>query len=451
MNIFLKNKIFFQLLRIKVIECIRFDSKVATFILFLFQLLKYTVARAKSSVLHQLLIAGEMYRYSQLAFVRRFAVSCLHKQLDKQGKRKIGELIFKGIEPKINLQLVASLKDSLLQGEPNPFDKRCLILSPPQVGKKGVILLKFTDYFKYFLSIFDMNKLSNDYVLVLEPSSIGQFDLDLLCFVGQNIPVIVQSLEPRDISFLKSLHSNIFPIEIGANLWVDESTFHPIEKTEKEFDLLMVAIFADVKRHYHLFEALKKSKKRLKVALAYVEWGKRLQDIKNEADYYGVLDQITFFEKVPQDEVNKLLNKSKFSILLSKKEGTNKASVESLYAGTPLIILKQHNYGHQYSYLNENTAIRVKGHELWKVFKKLDSIYNSTPFNPAGWIREHHSPEKSTAVIIQELQRIESILNIQINTNLEIKVNKPELNYRDVNNWKKYKNYFQNLKQYVKI
>jgi hypothetical protein len=392
-----------------------------------------------------ILISGKIFRYSKFDFPRKFVTNEFAKLVSLKGKKRIGEKILEIIETNISKNLLESLRFYNGSEGNRPFDQRLLILSAPENGQKGVIIIKFTNFFKYFLKVFDINKIKDHYILILEPSSSGYFDEDILCMLSVDIPIIVQTPEPVDANFLRNISTNLHPIDIGANCWVDNRVFFPITGTKKDFDIIMVAIWADVKRHYHLFDALSKCKKRHRIVLIGKPWPKRIDDIIEEAALYNVDDQITYFEDIPQEEINLLLNRSKIFLLLSKKEGFNKAIIEAMYAGTPGYYLKNFNFGHEYAYIQSGTGGFIESKELNNFIDNLDEVCCFNPLDTSRIIQNMVSPEISTKSIIKELSRLEKMYNININKKLSIKINTPELNYKDIKEWERYNTTYNDL------
>ena len=444
-----KIQIFLKINKVKLLEYVRFDSKFASAVLFAVYLLKYYTVKNLSGKYKALIIASDIYRHINLPFAKDFATKLLKRLIKKDGINKIGVEIFNIVSEDIDPELLVKLQNSIKNNDNiNPFDKRLLILSPPLDDQKGVIIVKFSDYFKYVRKIFDMKKLSQDYVLIAEPSSIGFFDLDLLCLINENMTVIVETQEPVDQKFIKNLNVNLFTTDIGANCWVDNRVFFPIKTVKKKFDVIMVSIFADVKRHYHLFESLKKCKDKLKVALVGVSWPKSMEEIANEARYYGVRDQITFFEGVSQEKINLLLNESKCFLLLSKKEGSNKAGIEALFSNIPAFYIKGYNYGHQYSFINSTTGGFIEPNKLTYFLDNLDELIDNNIFSPHEWVSNHQTPVTSADIIIKLLKEIEINKSIKINKELLIKINNPDLDYFDNKAWVEMKPYYARFKNY---
>ena len=435
----------------KVKELVRFDSKILSLILTIVYLAHYLYVRVRGGRPEALLVVGKVFRHTQFPWIRRAAARWLLVRYRPSGAANLGEEFLALAKRSLQQKIVSELTESVTTIDDRLFHKRLLVLSPPTGDKKGVLIIKFTDYFKYFLTVFDMEKICHDYVPVFEPSYSGYFDEDILCLLSVPGPVVIEASEREDYRFIQSLESNIYPVEVGANWWVDDRIFAPLERLPKEYDITMVALWADFKRHYHLFEAASKARIKRKVALVGKPWGMTKDDIEDEARYYGVLDRFDLYEGIPQKEINLLLNGSRCLILLSKKEGFNKSILEAMYAGIPAFILEGHNYGDTYPYINEETGGYIKRDGLVSFLDNLDETltgYQSR--SPGEWIRNNVSPEISTQRLVETMRRIETERSMKINSLLEVKVNTPELDYYDPGAWKRMRPVYGALKGYLR-
>ena len=432
----------------KILELFRFDSKVASFFLFLFYAFKYFTIKFLKGDLPALVIAGSLFRHTQLNWCRNIASRALKRCIQKHGARSVAGFFLSTFD--VDEKVLRNLRQSVIDVR-RPFSGRLIILAPPEEGKKGVLLVKFTIYFLYLHHIFDLGKLLEDYVLVLEPSFCGYFNPAILCLMGISDPIIVQASEKVDYQFIENLNSNLVPIEIGANYWVDRRTFYHIKDCEKKYDIIMVALWADFKRHYHLFEAISKCKNRdkIKVCMVGMPYPDSVDYIKRTAEYYNVNDCVEYFEHVPQEQVNILLNKSKICLLLSKKEGFNKSIIEAMYANTPIFILKGFNFGQQYFYINRQTGGYIVASKLYRFIEKIDSMLEIRDFDPHEWVSKNVTVEKTTAKLRALLSGIERQRNIEINKKLKWKINNPDCDYMDTLLWERYSSYYENLKDYL--
>jgi hypothetical protein len=433
----------------KFMEFIRYDSEIASILLSIFYCIKYLFIRIKHGEFKALIVAGDAFRHTKFQWTRNIATNALKGALAKYGLRKTGEEFLSIISKNVEEQIVNELRKSIKEDLSGPFHRRLLILSPPIGDQKGVIIIKFTDYFKHFLNIFDKRKISQDYILVVEPSYSGYFDEDILCLLATDIPIIVQSPEPIDNIFIDSLKSNLWSVNVGANCWVDHRIFFPNRNTRKQYDITMVSIWADFKRHYHLFESISKSScSNIKIALVGKPWPKSLEDVKDEAKYYNVNENITFFENISQAEINKIYNQSKTYLLLSKKEGFNKSIIEAMHSDVPVFILEGFNYGYKYPYINNMTGKFIKKGALIEFLNSYVEILKYQ-FKPNEWVRANMTPFISTNIIIDTIKCIEKERQIIINKDLAVKVNNPELDYYDSTLWQKYEIFYEKLANYM--
>ena len=314
-----KIKIFLNIKRKEILEYVRFESYLASLCLTLFYLIHLFFLKLKFDQYKALIIAGKIFRHTQFNWIRKIAACHLLRTIKKSGTQRVGSELLKIVSKEIDLSLIGDLRQSVVSATPGLFHNRLLILSPPMNGKKGVLILKYTNYIKYFLNIFDVEILSKDYILIVEPSSAGYFDEDILCLLSSDIQVMIQSPEPVDYNFMSGLSPNIWPIDIGANYWVDSRKFFKDEKIAKEYDVILVSNWSDCKRHYKLFKSLSKiDNSKLKIVLVGKPWPRSKYDIEEEALYYKVRKNIEFYENVSQEELNTILNRSKSYFLLSK-------------------------------------------------------------------------------------------------------------------------------------
>jgi hypothetical protein len=442
--------IFFYIRKMKLLEWVRFDSRVAAFGLFCAYSIYARAVCATQGRVAALRVIGKIFRQVNLKWGRTYTAGVLEKAIRREGALSVANGLFACCP--IDPNRLAELRQSLLSS-PKPFQKRLIILSPPSGEERGVLLIKFSDSFPYLRALFDLSRLGQRYVVVLEPSSCGYFDESILCLIGHGTPIVVQTPEPVDDRFLQRLAgTGLFPVGIGANCWADRRIFHPLPDLPKKYDLILVAIWADVKRHYHLFEALSKSRTRdrRRIVLVGGAWPKPLEEIRELARYYRVDHCVSYHEKLSQPQVNLLLNQSKAFLLLSKKEGFNKAIIEALCAGIPSFLLEGFNFGDPYPYINPKTGGFIPPSGLADWIDRLDETLREQPLAPSEWIADKMSPEASIRTLTTALEQIERKRAIQVNKRLELKVNNPEYDYVDPACWERYAEHYQQLRHFLR-
>ncbi len=307
-----------------------------------------------------------------------------------------------------------------------------LVLKAPcyEEGKlveKGVIILKFGDNFRTFYRSVHVESVLNDYMLVLEPSFNDYASLDILCFARfPKQPVVVLAKEKRCFQFIKKLQTNLVPIELGANDWVNPEIFHKIENEQKIYDTVMVARWWVVKRHHVLFHGLRQLNDPLfKVALVSVE-GKNRKEIDALIDWYGVKENIDIYEGLPQEAVNRILNQSKVNLLLSLHEGNNKSVYEGFFAGVPALVLKNTDCVAP-SDFNHKTGRLIHEDDLLSELLYFRS--NWADYDPREWAEENITPVMSTERLGRVLKNIALDQGEMWAQGLAVKYNSPGLTH----------------------
>lgn len=220
---------------------------------------------------------------------------------------------------------------------------RLIALKPPLAnGERGVLLAMFTETLQQLYAGFNLEALMRDYTLVFEPSYPGYCHPGLLQYTRFPDHIFVLAPVPGDFRFLRALKSNLVPVELGPCDWVDPRIPEPYLHCEKEYDIVMNAIWASLKRHYVLFRMLANARRPYKVALIGTGWaGRDRYDVEREARYYGVIDRLTFFDSIPYRQAIEVTCKSRVSVLLSLKEAGPRAIAESIFCDVPVVVLRR--------------------------------------------------------------------------------------------------------------
>jgi hypothetical protein len=306
---------------------------------------------------------------------------------------------------------------------------RSIILKWPSkkndIIEKGVLLITFTTTFPFYYSNIDLKRLQKYFHIVLEPSWAGYCLGNILFWSNGDManPVIIQSTERTDFRFIQSLKSNLIPVDFGASDWVDHTIFQKINNMPKDYDSIYVANYRDIKRQHVYFKALSQiNVTNYKAAIVCGKWGNGKDTIHELIDYYKIRNKIDVYEALSLNDLNLLLNRSKVNVLLSFKEGSNRSVFESLFAGTPGIVLIN-NIGLNKDYINKHTGMLVKEKNLAKALIHFKESWKN--YRPREWALENISPEVTT-------RKLENVLKSIANTwenNLEVKVNRPEVQY----------------------
>ena len=209
----------------------------------------------------------------------------------------------------------------------------------------------------------------------------------------------------------------------------------------------MNANWSSSKRHYILFEKLKELPD-LKVVLIGLPWGGgTIDEIKALAQYYGVGNQLTILELIPYEEVIKMTAQSKIGLLLSLKEGSNRAIPECLFCDVPAIVLTQ-NIGGVKKVINPQTGLHVTEDKLvWAIRFMLDNL-NS--YSPRKWALDHISCLVTTGNLNSGLREYALSRGEPWTRDIVPRTNAPESKYYNAGDEEEYKMDNFNLKEYFR-
>jgi len=271
-----------------------------------------------------------------------------------------------------------------------------LVLKPfVSPRERGVLLVCYNDSLRRFAALYDLRQLAERYVFVLEPSTWGYEDATFLSYSGLPTDVVVESQYRPDYDYIRGIGGNMHPIALGAGDWVDPDAFRCGDSIEKKYDIVMVASWLALKRHALLFSALRSVGDRIgRVALiGYPFNGRTLEDIKAEAATHGVLDMLDIHEQIPFEKVSEILQQSKVSAMLSKREGASRALYESLFANTPVVVSRS-NVGINRDHVNGQTGMLSADDELGSTL--LWMVENAHLFTPRAWAIKNTGYRRST-------------------------------------------------------
>lgn len=312
---------------------------------------------------------------------------------------------------------------------------RSIVLKPFKLGsdgvvvEKGVLLIKFSTTFKYFIKNINCKKLQDYFLLVLEPSWAGYCLPEVLAWCAMEGPIVIECSEKRDYDFIRSLKSNLIPVRFGSSDWVDHTRFFPMPHEKKIYDVIYVSNYNKIKRNHAYLRAIKNiDRPGFRAALVCNSWGDSKSATLELIKYYGINDRLDIYEALSQDQINVLLAKSKINVLLSLKEGSNRSIFESMFADTPCLVLED-NIGVNKEYITRETGRLIKESELSSNIEDMSN--GSQQYSPRNWamknISVYSTKEKLDAILEAECIRT----NLRWTAGTLLKVNNPEANYFD--------------------
>jgi glycosyltransferase involved in cell wall biosynthesis len=304
---------------------------------------------------------------------------------------------------------------------------RVLVLKSARPRERGVLVADYSYIFPLFAALFDIEAIAQRYLIVLEPSWRGLCTPDVLAYSRFDFPVLIQAVEPRDIKFINTLQTNLSTVPIAANWWIDYRPLTPGGVVTRDIDVIVVAAWSAVKRHWRLFRVLARLRRRghrLRVALVGYPLDKTRAEIEAEAAHFGVSDQIELHERIPLADVGRLYRHSKLHVLWSRKEGANRAVIESLFADVPVVVRRGLSYGYHYPYINDHTGAFADEDELGDVL--LEMIAARDRYRPREWALANMTCQQATAILEEAVRKIATAAGEDWTTGLTVKTSRLE-------------------------
>ena len=293
--------------------------------------------------------------------------------------------------------------------------------------EKGVIHVMFSDVISALPRRVNLATLNSYFRLVLEPSWAGICDPGILQYACTQYANIVMAPDTADYEFIKRISSRLVPVALGSCDWVNPEIASPYLGADKKFDIVMNAIWAPWKRHHVLFSAMRRMRHRPRVALIGVGWGGgNIDRIARLARYYGVEKSITIFERIPYSMVMEVVCSSKCSVLLSLKEGANRALAESMFCDVPVLLLSEYVGGGEKNVVRETGVISPE-RDLTQWLDQF--IAGNLAFSPREWALRNISCFVSTSTLNQKLCEVAVQDGEGWTRDIAVRANSPESRY----------------------
>jgi len=286
----------------------------------------------------------------------------------------------------------------------NPRISKAAIVKP-YVGpnEKGVLYISFESEWIRLLQIPNYRELAERYSVVISPTS--SWPHVLITYVFPAIfpgPIFTLISNVRDQVVFPRMSKNLVVVPLYASSWVNPEMHQPLPKSERIWDLLMVANFAKYKRHQALFAALRTMPTDFRIHLHGQEQDGRTADtIREMASWYGVADRFTISSNKPYDEVMKYFAQARTTAILTKREGSCVVVIESMFADTPAAILQDAEIGSR-AYINEHTGRFLDGNHLARDLTEF--IRSADNYHPRQWAEQHISCFRSSQILNDALK-----------------------------------------------
>ena len=280
----------------------------------------------------------------------------------------------------------------------NPLINRSIVLKAPRHNsEKGVMLVMFEYNWLRLL----MNRKVADYINqhfdIILSTSWSPTDYTLLALALNSLQgtIFVQACNYGEIPWIEQFSPRLKCLPCIACDWINPESYKPKPFAERKTDILMVSNWAPFKRHWQLFDALRRMPRSLRVTLIGQKEGRyTLAMLRNQAALFGVKQDINFLENISIDEVNRHQCDSKISLIMSRREGCCVAAVESLFANSPLGMMRNAHVGPT-TYINDQTGMLLASDHLDLQLQKF--IEQAEGYQPRTWAMENISCFKSAA------------------------------------------------------
>jgi glycosyltransferase involved in cell wall biosynthesis len=275
---------------------------------------------------------------------------------------------------------------------PDPTSNRITkgIILKPYISprEKGVVFVSFENQMARLAKATDLRRFAERYTLVVAPSWCPPHSVFTYLF-PMVYPDRILSLisNTKDLTYFPRMNPKYEMVPLYASNWVDPREFRPIPKSEKNIDIFMLANFAKYKRHHVFFRALQNVPRDFRVVLnGQSEPGRSRETILNEAGAYGVRDRFLLSENVTDEELHDNLVHARTSVILSMREGSCVAVVESMFANTPIGLLEDAEVGSK-AFVNPQTGRLLKHADLGQ--QLTDFVRASGTYEPRQWVTEN--------------------------------------------------------------
>ena len=340
---------------------------------------------------------------------------------------------------------------------PNDDDRErqgdLIVVKPydPATGERGVLLVKYSEAILAMAAVYDLGALASRYLLVLEPSWWGYQDARFFLYLGSDLDVLIQSPRQEDFDFVAGLQTNLVPLRVGAGEWGDSGVFHPRPAgKDATYDVVMVAAWDPFKRHEVFFRAaagLKQERGRaLRIALIGYNMGWNREPIERLLRQYDLESDCTLREDIPHEEVARVVADSKMSLLLSQREGANKAIYESMFCGTPVIVYR-HQCGVNLDHVNARTGMLAADDELADAINYV--LDHAEDFDPRSWALENAGYTNATRKINAALSDLACRRGLSWNRDIVAKKNAPNLRYAEIGRYKEFEEEYKRLGDFL--
>lgn len=277
-----------------------------------------------------------------------------------------------------------------------------LLKAPGPNGEKGVLYSSFEYNWLRLAKHHDGREFFRRYLLVGQSSGSPPDFAPAGYLAGLSPdPVFVGVSNLADLSMLDMAAPVVRPIELMACDWVEPEAFSSRHPDERDIDIIMVANWLRLKRHWLLFEALAQMPSNLRVVLVGRNADRRnAEHMRLEARAFGVRQDLDIRTNIENQVVRDLLCRSRVSLLFSYREGSCVAPVESMFANTPVGMMRGCHVGSA-AYINSATGVMLERRNL--AHQLTAFLERSASFDARTWalanVSCHRSSERLNVIL----------------------------------------------------
>lgn len=279
-----------------------------------------------------------------------------------------------------------------------PGLSRSIVLKAPAAnGEKGVLLLTFEyNWARLLLGAgYDQIRWLDEHFHIVLSSSSSPTNYAALSLALSRIrgTVFVQACNPDEYERIERFHPRLKCLPVMPCDWIMPELYRPKPMAERSCDILMVAFWGPVKRHWEFFNMLTKLPASLRVTMVGQTDGVRNKDdmIRIARDL-GVKQELEVHQSIPIQQVSELQCDAKVSVIMTRREGCCVAAVESLFAGSALAMRADAHVG-PLAYINAQTGMLLRpGH----VARDMATLLERAPsLRPQDWATQNVSCYRS--------------------------------------------------------
>ena len=275
--------------------------------------------------------------------------------------------------------------------EERDFDMRTpelttsLVLKEPGPGgERGVLYCSFEYNWMRLLAHYDARRILSEYFLVGASSWSPTDYVGMANFAGlSRVPLFIGISNRADVENYRLLSPVVEPVPLLASDWTHPGYYHPRLHAERDIDVLMVANFLQFKRHWLLFEALRRMPRNLRVVLIGISApGRTADDIRAEARAFGARQDLEILSGLPNSVVGQYQERARVSLIFSRREGSCVATAEALFAGAPVGMMHDAHVGSK-AYINEHTGELFRRDGLARSLERF--VERSAEYSAREW------------------------------------------------------------------